>query len=383
MAFCSICGKPIGDTVTFCPYCGTRTELPTPAPVPTPVPVPTSAGPAEAPESAYTGYSTGGSIPEPGYQPGGYGQNDGYRPGGYGPEPGYQPGSYDYGDYNFDRRPGRDWQENIHAKEAAEKATQTVSGMMGAYKKALGVLARKPIMLWGLSLLYSFLTVLAVLFSLLPIIWIPINLVLELGVSAIYLSGIRGESVNSDQLFAGFKQFFKNAGGMGWRTLWSLIWGIVFGLVIFLAVAAFGTGGGFLAVSYFGVGKKLWGVILLIVGLVLLIIGIVGLLNRSYAYAFVPYILLSDESLSGTEALRRSKELTRGWKLKMIASVLVPTLIYGIITGILTWLGRITDGFFLFTALFFIISLVWGLFANLFFGLVQAAFFEMASAKEE
>ena len=116
--------------------------------------------------------------------------------------------------------------------------------------KALQVLVQKPIRLWGLSLLCQLLVTLATGLSVIPIIFLPIIFVLNAGMAAVYLTGYRGGEVNSDALFAGFKRFFKVAGGMGWMALWIFIWGMI-------PVA-----------------------------------GIVFAVIKSYSYRFVPYIMI-------------------------------------------------------------------------------------------
>jgi len=137
-------------------------------------------------------------------------------------------------------------------------------------------------------------TSLAALFGILPLIWLPIILVLQLGMANIFLCGYRGLPINAKQLFEGFSgKFFRNAGGMGWRGLWLLIW--------FLVPIA----GPFIAVVKF------------------------------YSYRFVPYIMLTNPDIHATDALKMSMAQTKGYKGKMfltdlviIAAVFVATLIF-------------------------------------------------------
>lgn len=414
MAFCSMCGKSIPDTAAFCPYCGSKTEdfftpivteapasIPEPAPVaPTPV-MPEPPQDLTPPEPATVLYSEEEPLWNPVYPPE-YPQSEAPASGlytipvteEYMPSPAdsftstavYEPVPVLHTQTEAPpKKHEMPWKSDPRAKEAAElaakTATQTVSGVMDAYKKALAILFTKPIMLWGLSLLYNLLTVLAVVFSLLPIIWLPINLVLQLGVSSVYLSGIRGQQVNSDALFAGFREFFKNAGGMGWKALWTIIWAGGFGVLVVVAAAAFSHGGSILqAGKYldFGLFKQLLAIIELFLAAVAVIAGLVIFTGKNYAYSFVPYILLSEPDISATEALRRSMKLTRGWKLKMFAADAAVFLSYAIIVGIFTALTALTDGFFLFTILLVIIELIGGLLGPMFFGLLHAGFYEMA-----
>lgn len=64
-----------------------------------------------------------------------------------------------------------------------------------------------PFKLWGLSLLSSLLTILVLVFGVLPIVIVPVIAVLSAGMAAVYLDGFNGKEVYSDQLFKGFKDF--------------------------------------------------------------------------------------------------------------------------------------------------------------------------------
>ena len=203
-----------------------------------------------------------------------------------------------------------------------------------SYRMALDVIAKKPFRLWGLSLMNGLLTILASLFGVLPIISLPIIFALEVGMHAIYLDGIRGKEVNSDQLFLGFKGFFRFAGGMGWMYLWVLIWSLI------------------------------------------PFVGFIFAIIKTYSYRFVPYILLSDPEVSATEALRRSMRETRGMRGKMFgadilisAGVFVVTLILSLLSSI-----RYVGVIFLILEVLFVIAVC--IFMPLFVGLVNAAFYD-------
>ena len=81
------------------------------------------------------------------------------------------------------------------------------------YKRAFNVLSKMPFKLWGLSLLSSLLTILVLVFGVLPIVIVPVIAVLSAGMAAVYLDGFNGKEVYSDQLFKGFKDFWRTAGG--------------------------------------------------------------------------------------------------------------------------------------------------------------------------
>ena len=147
----------------------------------------------------------------------------------------------------------------------------------------------------------TLLTGLACMFGVIPLIWAPIVWVLSLGMTNIYLCGIRGKDISSTQLFEGFGngKFLKNAGGIGWMNLWVLIWGMI-----------------------------------PFVGLVMAII-------KSYSYRFVPYIMLSEPDLPATEALKKSIQQTNGYKGKMWladfvigAGLVVLVLVFGVLSMI-------------------------------------------------
>ena len=252
--YCPKCGNNVASS-KFCSLCGTTIEQ--------------EAAPTEQPQPAATPpeYQQQPPIaPPPGYQqqppiapPPGYPQ----QPPQAAPPPDYQQQPYPY----------------AYAPPAPKGFLSDV------YSKAFGFLFKKPLLLWGLSLLFTLLTLLAVTFGVVPLIWLPIILVLELGMANIFLRGYRGQEISSTQLFEGFsKKFFRNAGGMGWRSLWVLIWALIPVAGIFIAIAKF------------------------------------------YSYRFVPYIMLADPDITATEALKKSMAQTKGHRGKMFVADLLIAL---------------------------------------------------------
>lgn len=204
-----------------------------------------------------------------------------------------------------------------------------------AYKAALSVLAKKPFVLWGLSLMSGLLCILAVIFCLpLPIVFIPVSLTLSAGMSIIYLDGLRGKQVNSDQLFLGFKNFWHVAGGMAWMMLWVLIWSLI---------------------PFAGI-----------------IIGIV----KAYSYRFTPYILMTRPEISATEALRVSMRETQGKRGAMFGADIIVALGFLVVVMILALLAQIPILGVLFALLLAIVYIVFIAFGPLFLGLVEAYFYE-------
>jgi len=202
--------------------------------------------------------------------------------------------------------------------------------VLSAYKKAFGILMRKPVRLWGVSLLGSLLVGLACLFGVLPIIVIPIALTLGLGMVSVFYRGSHGEEINSDLLFAGFKSFWKTVAAMGWQRLWTFIWAPVPVMNII----------------------------------------------KIYSYRFVPYYLLTRPEYDGPVALRASMEETKGYRWKLLfADLLAPlAVVFGL--GLLAALALIPYVGIFFDIVLFAASILIGLVLPLFMGLVQACMFD-------
>lgn len=201
-------------------------------------------------------------------------------------------------------------------------------------QKALAVLQQKPIRLWGVSLLCQLLIVLAAVFGVLPIISVPIALVLNAGMAAVYLAGYRGQEVNADALFDGFKRFFRVAGGMGWMALWILIWGLI------------------------PIAGPIFAVI------------------KMYSYRFVPYIVIQNPDISPTEALRLSMQKSEGFKGRMfLADFIVGICCAGVmlILGALSLIPKVGIVFAVISAL---AGIFLGLVVPLLTGLIGAACYE-------
>lgn len=224
----------------------------------------------------------------------------------------------------------------VGAASGAAAGPAPVSGVTvrSVYERTLKLLAQKPLRLWGLSLMCTLLTVLAGVFGVLPILFVPITFVLTAGMKAVYLAGIRGEEVNSDQLFSGFSSFFRLAAGMGWMALWVLIWGLI------------------------------------------PVVGIVFAVIKAYSYRFTPYLLMSDPSLSATQALRKSMEMTDGLKGRMFGAdaLLFAALLVG--EGLLSALAMIPGVGIVFAILFVVFALATAALAPLCFGILEATFYD-------
>jgi len=176
------------------------------------------------------------------------------------------------------------------------------------------------------------LTVLAVTFGVIPLVWLPVVLVLELGMANIFLSGYRGKAISSTQLFEGFSnKFARNAGGMAWKSLWVFIWFLI---------------------PFAGI-----------------VLGII----KYYSYRFVPYIMLENPDIQATEALKKSMRQTRGYKGKMFVADLLIILAIFVLCIIFYFVAMIP-----FIGLFFfaIFNLLLIAFAPLIIGTLGAVYYD-------
>lgn len=218
----------------------------------------------------------------------------------------------------------------------AKKQPQAEQGLRARdlIEKAIVVLRQKPIRLWGVSMMCQLLTTLAVILSILPIVWIPIVFVLNAGMTAVYLAGYRGQEVNSDALFAGFKRFFKVAGGMGWMALWIFIWGLI------------------------------------------PIAGVVFAVIKMYSYRFVPYIIIQNPDIAPTEALRLSVKRTEGYKGRLFLADFFVGLAYVGILLVFSLLSSIRGIGPVFAVISMLVSTFLALAVPLLMGLISAAGYE-------
>ncbi|NCB73977.1 MAG: DUF975 family protein [Clostridia bacterium] len=209
------------------------------------------------------------------------------------------------------------------------------------YSKAFSLIKAKPMLLWGLSLLASLLCILSSTLAWLPIISIPLILVIYVGTVSVFLDAYRGKSVSSEQLFSGFKNFKHFCGGMAWMLLWIFIWGLI-------PVA-----------------------------------GIVFAVIKAYSYRFVPYILLNNPDISAFDALKKSMKQTQGYRGKMFGADAF--IIGGIVVAciLLTLLSMIPYMGIIFSIIYFLFSIAVSIFCPLVLGLIQAAFYDEISKKNE
>lgn len=203
-------------------------------------------------------------------------------------------------------------------------------------KKALAMLMQKPIRLWSLSLAFSVLCSLASVFCILPIVILPITMVLQFGMVMVYLNAIKGQNYNEEQLFSGFKGFkifTRVATGMGWKKLWEIMW---------------------------------------------MAVPVVGII-KSYSYSFVPYILVTDNEVSSTQALAKSMAKTKGYKMTMFLSDLIVIGGFILVNAIFIALASIPYLGVLFALILFAFDIAYMLFVGLLRGLIHACIWEEAT----
>ncbi len=206
------------------------------------------------------------------------------------------------------------------------------------YTRAFNVLLKKPLKLWGISLLSGLLiTVFTVLFGFALGVSLAISILISTSMTMIYLRGYRGEEVGAVNLFDCFKDWAtikRVLCGMGWSALWIFLWGLI------------------------------------------PFAGIVFAIIRSYEYRLVPYILVTEPEISPTEAIKVSRERTYGYKGKMfLADILLP-LIYLGFSIIIRIFAAIPYIGVLFGLISFLVGICYYVLSPLFLGLVQAAFYE-------
>lgn len=298
MVRCPNCGAMLDDAAKFCTCCGTA--------ISSPVLVGTASPQASAQASAYQPNAQFNNAQNPYY---GYSNSSGHETGNPPPPPPY-------------------------SAAAAPVSHPTIGEI---YSKSFAMIGQKPFMLWGLSLLYVLLCSLSVVFGLLPIIWIPVVLVLNIGMVSIFLDGYRGNKICAQQLFVGFKNFLHFCGGMAWMLLWIFLWGLI------------------------------------------PIAGIVFAVIKLYNYRFVPYILLSEPEISASDALKKSVEQTSGYCGRMFgADIIIVACVFGAYI-LLYLLSFIPYMGIIFVIITFILMLAFSILAPLLFGVIQAAFYDEIS----
>lgn len=233
------------------------------------------------------------------------------------------------------------------------------------YRKSLSMLMKRPLKLWGLSLLQLLLCwVAGIGFIGVPAVAAAVSLLLMASMQMIYLNSYRtGLDPKTSYLFAAFgkEQLWHVLGGMAWRELWVFVWGLI-PIAVMVLVIVLGLSG---AVSPF-----------VLVVLYLIALGLQAFpLIRTYEYRFVPYILMTRRDVKPTEATAISKKETMGYKSKMFWADVLPVLAFAAATLLLALLGAIPYLGVLFRLLMVLMMIAYYIFAPVFFGILHAAFY--------
>lgn len=211
--------------------------------------------------------------------------------------------------------------------------------IMTIYKRALAVLMRKPIKLWGISLLASLLIPLLTLLCGvgIPGLGLAVSLLLSTSMLMVYLHGYRGEEVQILHLFDCFQDWGtikRVVLGLAWMYLWIFLWALIpFAGPVFAII-------------------------------------------RAYEYRLTPYILITEPDVPLTEAINISKERTNGYKLTMFGADILFSLFIWVIFFFLGLLAAIPVVGVLFSIIIALGTIVVAALSPLFLGLVQAAFYE-------
>lgn len=200
---------------------------------------------------------------------------------------------------------------------------------------SLKAVAKKPFILWGLSLLCGLLESIAIVLGGFAIgVGIAVGLVLSLGMAWVFLDGYREKEINAKQLFEPFYHFWRSFAGMGWRQLWIFIWSLI---------------------PFAGP-----------------IIGII----KGYSYSMVPYLLREKPEKSPDDVMKDSMDMTDGFKGRMFLTDVIAYGAFIAIVAVLCVLSTIPYIGVAFTIITVIVVIVLLLIMPLLSGLIRAAWYE-------
>ncbi|MCI5553855.1 MAG: zinc-ribbon domain-containing protein [Ruminococcus sp.] len=230
---------------------------------------------------------------------------------------------------------------NINLSNGVQKLEESDSFMFRSLGLTLKTLMKKPVQLWGLSLLGVILQSLSnLLCAVPPILGMGVSSTLSAGMENVFLDAYHQKEINSKQIFSGFssgKSFLRIAGGMLWRTLWLFLW------ALFALIPIVG-----------------W------------VIAPIMLVIKGISYSFTPYLLLRKKDISPLDALKRSMEMTKGYRAKIFLTYLIcyaALLVIGLLLFLIAKIPVI--GFIIVGIVCVVISVL----CPLFFGVLRAAMF--------
>ena len=230
---------------------------------------------------------------------------------------------------------------NMNLSNGVQKLEESDSFMFRSLGLTLKTLMKKPVQLWGLSLLGVILQSLSnLLCAVPPILGMGVSSTLSAGMENVFLDAYHQKEINSKQIFSGFssgKSFLRIAGGMLWRTLWLFLW------TLFALIPIVG-----------------W------------VIAPIMLVIKGISYSFTPYLLLRKKDISPLDALKRSMEMTKGYRGKIFLTYLIcyaALLVIGLLLFLIAQIPVI--GFIIVGIVGIVISVL----CPLFFGVLRAAMF--------
>ena len=230
---------------------------------------------------------------------------------------------------------------NMNLSNGVQKLEESDSFMFRSLGLTLKTLMKKPVQLWGLSLLGVILQSLSnLLCAVPPILGMGVSRTLSAGMENVFLDAYHQKEINSKQIFSGFssgKSFLRIAGGMLWRTLWLFLW------TLFALIPIVG-----------------W------------VIAPIMLVIKGISYSFTPYLLLRKKDISPLDALKRSMEMTKGYRAKIFLTYLIcyaALLVIGLLLFLIAQIPVI--GFIIVGIVGVVISVL----CPLFFGVLRAAMF--------
>ena len=230
---------------------------------------------------------------------------------------------------------------NMNLSNGVQKLEESDSFMFRSLGLTLKTLMKKPVQLWGLSLLGVILQSLSnLLCAVPPILGMGVSSTLSAGMENVFLDAYHQKEINSKQIFSGFssgKSFLRIAGGMLWRTLWLFLW------TLFALIPIVG-----------------W------------VIAPIMLVIKGISYSFTPYLLLRKKDLSPLDALKRSMEMTKGYRAKIFLTYLICYAALLVIGLLLFLIAQIPVIGFIIAG---IVGVVISVLCPLFFGVLRAAMF--------
>lgn len=210
--------------------------------------------------------------------------------------------------------------------------------VMTILKRAFNVLMKKPLKLWGISLLNVVLVFLAnVLFGVIPGASLALTMLLNTSMTMIFLKGFRGEDSSVVNLFDCFKSWDtakRVVLGSGWTALWIFLWGLI------------------------------------------PVVGPIFAIIKTYAYSLTPYILVTEPNIPLLDAYKVSEQRTMGYKGKMFGAEILVYLAIGLASGLLSALSGIKVIGVLFALVYVVLTIAVSALLPLFMGLIKAAFYE-------